>query len=66
MNPMSWKVGSHETYLSDGVPLRPLDIGDLLDGTFTTIRRNPRSTVGLAALLVTLQQLLTVLFEFLF
>jgi hypothetical protein len=48
---------------ADGVPLRPLDIGDLLDGTFTTIRRNPRATVGLAALLVTLQQLLSVLFE---
>jgi hypothetical protein len=47
----------------DGVPLRPLTIGDLLDGTFTTIRRNPRATVGLAALLVTLQQLLSVVFE---
>ena len=33
----------------DGIPLRPLTIGDLLDGTFTTIRRNPRATVGLAA-----------------
>jgi hypothetical protein len=43
----------------DGIPLRPLSIGDLLDGTFTTIRRNPRATVGLAALLVTLQQLLS-------
>lgn len=45
---------------SDGIPLRPLGIGELLDGTFTTIRRNPRATVGLAALLVTLQQVLAV------
>jgi hypothetical protein len=44
----------------DGIPLRPLGLGDLLDGTFTTIRRNPRATVGLAAVLVTVQQVLSV------
>jgi hypothetical protein len=44
----------------DGIPLRPLGIGELLDGTFSTIRRNPRATVGLAALLVALQQLVSV------
>ena len=44
----------------DRIPLRPLGVGDLLDGTFTTIRRNPRATVGLAAVLVTLQQVLAV------
>jgi hypothetical protein len=43
----------------DGIPLRPLGVGELLDGTFSTIRRNPRATVGLAALLVTLQQLIS-------
>jgi hypothetical protein len=43
----------------DGIPLRPLGVGELLDGTFSTIRRNPRATVGLAALLVTLQQVLS-------
>jgi hypothetical protein len=48
---------------SDGIPLRPLSIGDILDGTFTTIRRNPRATVGLAALLVTVQQLLSLVVE---
>jgi hypothetical protein len=48
---------------ADGVPLRPLGVGELLDGTFTTIRRNPRATVGLAALLVTLQQLLSLVFQ---
>jgi hypothetical protein len=47
----------------DGIPLRPLGIGELLDGTFTTIRRNPRATVGLSALLVTLQQLLSLAVE---
>jgi hypothetical protein len=41
------------------VPLRPLDLGDILDGTFAAIRRNPRTILGLAALLVTVQELLT-------
>jgi hypothetical protein len=41
-----------------GIPLRPLDAGDILDGTFGTIRRNPRATIGLSALLVAVQQLL--------
>ncbi|HEX5495203.1 MAG TPA: hypothetical protein VFX70_11585 [Mycobacteriales bacterium] len=40
------------------VPLRPLELGDILDGTFATIRRNPRATLGLSALLVTGQELL--------
>ena len=31
------------------IPLRPLSLGDLYDGAFTTIRRNPRAMVGLAA-----------------
>jgi hypothetical protein len=44
----------------DAIPLRPLGIGELLDGTFSTVRRNPRATVGLAALLVALQQVLSV------
>ena len=43
----------------DGIPLRPLGVGELLDGTFSTIRRNPRATVGLAAVLVTLQQVIS-------
>lgn len=43
-----------------GIPLRPLAVGDVLDGTFTTIRHNPRATVGLAALLITVQQGLVV------
>jgi hypothetical protein len=38
--------------------MRPLSVGDILDGTFTTIRRNPKATIGLAAVLVTIQQLL--------
>jgi hypothetical protein len=30
------------------IPLRPLAVGEILDGAFTTIRRYPRATLGLA------------------
>lgn len=49
----------------DGIPLRPLTIAEILDGTFRTIRHNPRATIGLAAVLVTMQQALTVVVELL-
>jgi hypothetical protein len=32
------------------VPLRPLTLGDMFGGALQTVRRNPRATVGLAAL----------------
>jgi hypothetical protein len=49
----------------DGIPLRPLSIGEILDGTFRTIRHNPRATIGLAAVLVTVQQVLAAVVELL-
>jgi hypothetical protein len=36
------------------VPLRPLGLGEILDGAFTLIRRYPRVTLGLSALVATL------------
>ncbi len=44
------------------VPLRPLGVGELLDGAFAAIRRYPRATLGLAAavmLVVTAVEVLT-------
>jgi hypothetical protein len=37
------------------VPLRPLGLGDILDGSFKVIRRNPRTTLGLSAMVAVLQ-----------
>ncbi|MEO8889695.1 MAG: hypothetical protein ABI301_05935 [Jatrophihabitantaceae bacterium] len=37
------------------VPLRPLGLGDILDGSFTVIRRNPRVMLGLSALVAVAQ-----------
>jgi Membrane domain of glycerophosphoryl diester phosphodiesterase len=42
-----------------GVPLRPLTVGDMLSGAFTLIRRNPVSTLGLAAIIQTLAAIAT-------
>ena len=44
--PGAWTALPHKPGV---IPLRPLSLGDLYDGAFTTIRRNPRAMVGLAA-----------------
>jgi len=41
------------------IPLRPLSIGEILDGAFTSIRRNPRATLGIAAILLTMSGVIT-------
>jgi hypothetical protein len=40
------------------VPLRPLSVGEILDGAFTAIRRYPRTVLGLSASIAAIQQLL--------
>jgi hypothetical protein len=45
------------------VPLRPLTISDILDGSFRSIRRNPRCTLGLSAIVAVLQVLVLTLFQ---
>lgn len=37
------------------VPLRPLSMGEILDGSFRVIRRNPRATLGLSAVIAVIQ-----------
>ncbi len=41
------------------IPLRPLAVGEILDGVFTTIRQNPKSMLGLSFVIVLFGQLLT-------
>ena len=43
------------------IPLRPLAVGELLDGVFSTIRRHPRLVLGMAAVVATAQAVLSVL-----
>jgi hypothetical protein len=42
------------------IPLRPLGVGEILDGAVTTIRRNPAPMLGLAAIVAVITQLLGV------
>jgi hypothetical protein len=42
------------------IPLRPLAVGEILDGAISTIRAKPRLMFGLSALLAVLTQLVTV------
>jgi hypothetical protein len=41
------------------IPLRPLSVSEMLDGAFTAIRRNPRATLGAAAVLLTINAVIT-------
>jgi hypothetical protein len=46
-----------------GVPLRPLAVGDILNGAFTLIRGNPLATLGLAAIIEVLAGVVTAFFS---
>jgi len=42
------------------IPLRPLGLGEILDGAFTTVRQNPVATLGMSAAVVAVAQILNV------
>jgi hypothetical protein len=42
------------------IPLRPLGVGEILDGAISYIRANPAVTLGLAAVVITLTQLVQI------
>lgn len=42
------------------IPLRPLGVGEILDGAITSIRENPKVMLGLTILVATLTQLISV------
>ncbi len=41
------------------VPLRPLGLGEILDGAFGVVREHPKVTIGLSAIVVSITQLLS-------
>ena len=47
------------------VPLRPLGLGDILDGAFKVIRRNPKVTLGLSAVFALFEVLISTGLSFL-
>ena len=46
------------------IPLRPVAVGEILDGAFTSIRRNPKATIGIAAIVLTISALITTALEY--
>jgi hypothetical protein len=48
-----------------GIPLRPLAVGEILSGAFTSIRQNPAATLGLSAVLLTIYGVASTAFSFL-
>jgi hypothetical protein len=47
------------------IPLRPIGVGEILDGAFTSIRRNPKATLGISAVVLTISGVLTTALELL-
>ncbi len=45
------------------IPLRPLGVSDILDGSFRVMRRNPRATLGLSAVVAVVQAGVLAVFE---
>jgi len=45
------------------VPLRPLGVGEILDGSFQVIRRNPKATLGVAVVIAVIQAFFTGLLQ---
>jgi hypothetical protein len=44
-----------------GIPLRPLALGDILNGAFTSIRRNPKATLGFSAIVLSVSGVVSTL-----
>jgi hypothetical protein len=47
------------------IPLRPIGVGEIPDGAFTAIRRNPKATLGIAAIVLTISGIITTALEIL-
>lgn len=58
--PGSWYGGPPPAPQPGVVPLRPLTVGELLDGAVKVIRRYPRPTIGLSAVVALVTTLLNV------
>jgi len=41
------------------IPLRPITVGEILDGAFGSIRRNPKATLGIAAVVLAISGIIT-------
>jgi len=65
---MSADAGGHHypyAYAAPGIiPLRPLNLSEIFNGAFAYIRANPKTTLGVATIVVVVAQLLALLLQF--
>lgn len=52
--------------LETEIPLRPLGVSEILDGAVTYIRRNPRATLGMSAILTCVVEVIITLAQYFF
>jgi hypothetical protein len=57
--PGQWPRFSEAAPKPGVIPLRPLGVGEMLDGAFASIRRNPKAILGLAALVMTISAVIS-------
>lgn len=66
---LAWSPRSESPLTAAGrsgpVPMRPMALGEILDGAVALLRRHPGATMGLAAVLMAIQLALTVPVQFL-
>jgi hypothetical protein len=55
----AWAPGTPSAPKPGVIPLRPLVVGEILDGAFSSIRQNPKATLGLSAILMTIAGVIT-------
>jgi len=48
------------------IPLRPLGVSEILDGAVTSIRRNPRATLGMSAILTCVVEVIVTVAQYFF
>jgi hypothetical protein len=57
--PGQWPRYSEAAPKPGVIPLRPLGVGEILDGAFASIRRNPKAILGLAAVVMTISAVIS-------
>lgn len=57
--PQGWHGQPYAAAKPGVIPLRPLGLGEILDGAISTMRAHPRLMLGVAAIVVTIAELVT-------
>jgi hypothetical protein len=62
--PSAPEAPADEVELEAEIPLRPLGVSEILDGAVTYIRRNPRATLGMSAILTCVVEVIVTVVQY--